>query len=153
VLSEAARVLRPGGVLLYDTVNRTGLSRLIYLGALQSWRWTRVMPRDRYSWDRMRSPDKLAVGLNEHGLRNDDVTPFMPANPLRLLRALLRARRGPIADKELARLASLHIAPAGKRPDVTYLGFATKQVSKPVFEARGPHVARHPVRPAADAKE
>jgi 2-polyprenyl-6-hydroxyphenyl methylase / 3-demethylubiquinone-9 3-methyltransferase len=125
VLSEAARVLRPGGALLYDTVNRTRLSRLIYLGALQSWRLTRVMPRDRYAWERFRPPDELAATMTKHGLSNRDVTAFLPASPPRLLRALLRARRGDIEDGELARLAGMHIA-EGKRPEVTYLGFAIK---------------------------
>jgi 2-polyprenyl-6-hydroxyphenyl methylase / 3-demethylubiquinone-9 3-methyltransferase len=125
VLSEAARVLRPGGALIYDTVNRTRLSRLIYLGALQSWRWTRVMPRDRYAWERLRPPDELAAAMDEHGLRNRDVSALMPASPPRLLRALLRARRGNIEDAELARLAGMHVAD-GKSPEVTYLGLATK---------------------------
>jgi 2-polyprenyl-6-hydroxyphenyl methylase / 3-demethylubiquinone-9 3-methyltransferase len=125
VLSEAARVLRSEGALLYDTVNRTRLSRLIYLGALQSWRWTRVMPHDRYAWERLRPPDELAAAMTKHGLCNRDVSALMPASPPRLLRALLRARRGDIDDDELARLAGMHVAD-GKRPEVTYLGFAIK---------------------------
>lgn len=127
VLAEAARVLGGRGALLYDTVNRTKLSRMIYLGALQSWRWTRVMPRHRYAWDRLRPPDELAATMAGHGLHNQHVQGFLPASPLRLVRATLRARRGGIGDAELARLAGMHLAPSGKRPDVTYLGFATKQ--------------------------
>lgn len=127
VLAEAARVLRRQGALLYDTVNRTALSRLIYLGAIQSWRWTRIMPPGRYAWDRLRPPDELAATMARHGLRNQDVTGFLPASPWRLLRGMLRARRGGIGDAELARLAGMHLAAAGKRPDVTYLGFGVKQ--------------------------
>jgi 2-polyprenyl-6-hydroxyphenyl methylase/3-demethylubiquinone-9 3-methyltransferase len=126
VLSEAARVLRPRGALLYDTVNRTAISGLIYLGALQSWRWTRMMPRNRYAWERLRPPDELAATMSKQGLRNQDVSALMPASPLRLLRAMLRARRGGIEGAELARLAGMHVAPRGKRPEVTYLGFATE---------------------------
>jgi 2-polyprenyl-6-hydroxyphenyl methylase / 3-demethylubiquinone-9 3-methyltransferase len=126
VLAEAARVLRPGGALLYDTVARTTLSRLIYIGALQSWRWSRFMPRNRYAWDRLLPPEELAAELADYGMRNRDVTAFLPANPLRLLRAILRARRGDISDPELARLAGMHLAPPGTRPEVTYLGFAIK---------------------------
>jgi 2-polyprenyl-6-hydroxyphenyl methylase / 3-demethylubiquinone-9 3-methyltransferase len=126
-LAEAARVLRQRGSLLYDTVSRTLLSRLVYLGALQSWPWTRCMPRHRYAWDRLRPPGELVAMMAEHGLRSEDVTGFLPASPLRLLRAILRARRGDIDDVELARLAGMHLAPAGKPPDVTYLGFGIKQ--------------------------
>ncbi len=127
VLAEAARVLRDGGALLYDTVNRTRLSRLFYLGALQSWRWTRIMPRGRYAWDRLRPPEELAAALAEHGLHNEDVRGFLPASPLRLVRATLRARRGDIDDEELAQLAGMHLYPAGKGGPVTYVGFAVKQ--------------------------
>jgi 2-polyprenyl-6-hydroxyphenyl methylase / 3-demethylubiquinone-9 3-methyltransferase len=56
ILAEAARVLRRRGALLYDTVSRTLLSRLVYLGALQSWPWTRCVPRHRHAWDRLRPP-------------------------------------------------------------------------------------------------
>jgi 2-polyprenyl-6-hydroxyphenyl methylase / 3-demethylubiquinone-9 3-methyltransferase len=131
VVAEAARVLRHQGVFVYDTVNRTALSRLIYLGALQSWPGTRVMPRHRYAWDRLRPPAELAATLGRHGLRNQDVRGFLPASPQRLVRATLRARRGGIGDPELADLAGMHLAPEGKRPPVTYLGFAVKERSTP----------------------
>jgi 2-polyprenyl-6-hydroxyphenyl methylase / 3-demethylubiquinone-9 3-methyltransferase len=131
VVAEAARVLRDQGAFLYDTVNRTALSRLIYLGALQSWPGTRVMPRHRYAWDRLRPPAELAATLADNGLRNQDVRGFLPASPLRLVRAMLRARRGAIDDAELADLAGMHLAPEGKQPPVTYLGFAVKGRSTP----------------------
>jgi 2-polyprenyl-6-hydroxyphenyl methylase/3-demethylubiquinone-9 3-methyltransferase len=102
------------------------LSKLIYLGALQSWRWTRIMPRGRYAPDRLRSPDELATALSNHRLRNQNVSALLPASPLRLLRSLLRAKRGDIEDAELARLAGMH-ADRGKPPKVTYFGFATKE--------------------------
>jgi 2-polyprenyl-6-hydroxyphenyl methylase/3-demethylubiquinone-9 3-methyltransferase len=127
VLAEAARALRRGGALLYDTVARTPLSRLIYLGALQAWPWTRIMPRHRYAWDRLRPPEALGAALAAHGLRQDEVRGFRPASPFRLLRALLLARRGGIDDAALAQLAGMHLAPAGERPEVTYVGFGTKQ--------------------------
>jgi 2-polyprenyl-6-hydroxyphenyl methylase/3-demethylubiquinone-9 3-methyltransferase len=127
VLAEAARVLRRAGALLYDTVTRTPLSRIIYLGAIQSWPWTRFMPRHRYAWDRLRSPAEVAAAMARHGLRSHDVRGCLPANLLRLLRAMLRARRGTIDDEALARLAGMHLAPAGRHPDVTYLGYGIKE--------------------------
>lgn len=36
LLREAARILKPGGLLLYDTVNRTWLARLVVAGLLES---------------------------------------------------------------------------------------------------------------------
>jgi 2-polyprenyl-6-hydroxyphenyl methylase/3-demethylubiquinone-9 3-methyltransferase len=128
VLREAARVLRRGGVLLYDTVNRTALSRLIYLGALQSWRWTRIVPKDCYAPDRLRPPAELAATMSAYGLHNRDVSALLPASPTRLLRAVRRARRGDIDDAELARLAGMHVVAGSEHAEakVTYLGFAIK---------------------------
>jgi 2-polyprenyl-6-hydroxyphenyl methylase / 3-demethylubiquinone-9 3-methyltransferase len=126
VLREAARVLRRGGVLLYDTVNRTALSRLIYLGALQSWRWTRIVPRNCYAPDRLRPPAELAATMSAFGLHNRDVSALLPASPIRLLRSVRRARRGDIDDAELARLAGMHVVPGSEHARVTYLGFAIK---------------------------
>jgi 2-polyprenyl-6-hydroxyphenyl methylase/3-demethylubiquinone-9 3-methyltransferase len=83
------------------------------------------MPHGRYTWERMRTPDELAQAMAAHDLRSDDITSFLPASPLRFARALLLARRGRISDEDLARLSGMRFAPAGKHPDVTYLGFAT----------------------------
>jgi 2-polyprenyl-6-hydroxyphenyl methylase / 3-demethylubiquinone-9 3-methyltransferase len=95
LVREAARVLRPRGVLLYDTVNRTALSKLIYLGALQSWRWTRIMPRVRYAPDRLRPPDELATAMSNHGLTRARACTARILT--RLAYALARARAVPIA--------------------------------------------------------
>lgn len=127
VLAEAARVLGAGAALLYDTVNRTLLSRIIYLGLLQSWPWTRVMPRHQYAGDRLRPPRDLAATLADHGMRNQYVRGFLPASPRRLLQATLQARRGEIGDAEAAELAGMHLAPEGKVGPVTYVGYAVKQ--------------------------
>lgn len=127
VLAEAARVLRPGGVFVYDTVAPTPLSRVLYLGALQAWVLTRIAPRGRYAWERFRDPDELVGELARHGLRNSDIRGFQPANPLRLFRAVRRARRGQVDDGQLAALAGMRLATAGKRPAVTYLGYAVRE--------------------------
>ena len=126
VVAEAARVVRDGGTVLYDTVNRTPLSRLLYLGVMQSWPGTRIFPRGRYAKDRLRPPADVAAALGRHGLRNDDVRGFLPGSPLRLVKAMHRARKGTIGDDELAELSGMHLGPEGKAGPVTYLGFATK---------------------------
>lgn len=126
VVGEAARVVRDGGTVLYDTVNRTPLSRLLYLGVMQSWPGTRIFPRGRYAKDRLRPPAEVAATLGRYGLRNDDARGFLPGSPLRLFKAMRRARKGTIGDDELAELSGMHLGPDGKAGPVTYLGFATK---------------------------
>ena len=42
VIAETARVLKPGGIYLFDTINRTLLSKLIAIKLIQDWKWSRV---------------------------------------------------------------------------------------------------------------
>jgi 2-polyprenyl-6-hydroxyphenyl methylase/3-demethylubiquinone-9 3-methyltransferase len=51
-VAEAARVLKPGGVYLYDTINRTFLSKLIYIKLFQEWGWTSWMPPNLHTWEK-----------------------------------------------------------------------------------------------------
>ncbi|MEU9043643.1 MULTISPECIES: methyltransferase domain-containing protein [unclassified Kitasatospora] len=125
VLGEAARVLAPGATLVYDTVSRTALARLVYLGAFQAIPMTRIMPPGRYRADRLRTPAEVAAALARHGLRNQDVREFKPRNPLNLVRAVLARRGGRITDEEIPPLVDFVLSPAA-RPQVTYLGRAVK---------------------------
>ncbi|MGW2326040.1 methyltransferase domain-containing protein [Streptomyces sp. NPDC001700] len=126
VLAEAARLLRPGGVLVYDTVNRTPLSRLVYLGAFQRLPLTRIMPPGRYSAARLRTPADMAAALDRHGLRNEDICDFRPRDPRGLIKATVARRRGRITDERIPPLAGFVLAPDA-RPRVTYLGYAVKR--------------------------
>jgi len=134
VIEQAARVLKPDGLLIYDTVNRTPLSRLVYLGAFQALPWTRIMPPGRYAAARLRTPAELAEAFRRHGLRNENICDFKPKNPISLVKATVARRRGQIADEDIPSIVDFVLAPHG-RPVVTYLGYArpglTGDVRKP----------------------
>ncbi|RFU40224.1 methyltransferase domain-containing protein [Actinomadura logoneensis] len=123
VVEQAARLLRPDGVLFYDTVNRTPVSRLIYLGAFQALPQTRIMPRGRYTAARLRTPQEVAAAFAAHGLQNEDVCSFKPANVLDLVRAVVARRKGRIDDEAIPAMTGFVLEPNGK-PIVTYLGHA-----------------------------
>ncbi|MEU4420913.1 methyltransferase domain-containing protein [Actinoplanes sp. NPDC024001] len=125
VIREAARVLRPGGTLVYDTVNRTAPGRAVYLGAFQGFRFTRIMPPGRYAAARLRPPAEVARVLAAHGLHSEDVCGFRPASVVRLVTAVLRRRRGRLTDDEVGPLTGFVLDPKGP-PLVTYLGWAAK---------------------------
>jgi 2-polyprenyl-6-hydroxyphenyl methylase / 3-demethylubiquinone-9 3-methyltransferase len=125
VIEHAARLLRPDGVLFYDTVNRTMLSRLIYLAAFQAIPVTRIMPRHRYSAARLRPPAELGALLAAHGLRNEQVCAFKPKDPRNLIKATIARRQGKITDDQLPPLVDMVLEPDGA-PVVTYLGYARK---------------------------
>jgi 2-polyprenyl-6-hydroxyphenyl methylase / 3-demethylubiquinone-9 3-methyltransferase len=125
VIGEAARLLKSGGVLFYDTVNRTLPSRLIYLGAFQALPMTRIMPPGRYAADRLRTPAELAAVLDRHRLRNEDTCSFKPKDVRNLITATLARRRGQISDEQIPAIVDFVLAP-DSRPVVTYLGYARK---------------------------
>jgi 2-polyprenyl-6-hydroxyphenyl methylase/3-demethylubiquinone-9 3-methyltransferase len=125
VIEEAARVLKPGGVLVYDTVNRTIVSRLIYLGAFQALPITRIMPPGRYAAARLRTPAELTAMLDRRGLRNQDICGFKPKDPRSLIKATLARRRGQITDEQIPPIVGFILAPHSS-PVVTYLGYARK---------------------------
>lgn len=87
-VAEIARVLRPGGVFCYDTVNRTWRSWLAVIKAMQDWRFFTCMPGRVHDWAAFIRPTELVAVLTRHGLVNRGLVGFAPAGgPLGLLRA------------------------------------------------------------------
>jgi 2-polyprenyl-6-hydroxyphenyl methylase/3-demethylubiquinone-9 3-methyltransferase len=112
-------------VLVYDTVTRTPVSRLIYLGAFQSFPPTRIMPPGRYSAERLRRPQEMAAALARAGLTSEEVCGFAPRSVRALVSAVLARRRGRISDDRIPGVVGFELTPA-HAPVVTYLGFARR---------------------------
>jgi 2-polyprenyl-6-hydroxyphenyl methylase/3-demethylubiquinone-9 3-methyltransferase len=125
VIAHAARVLRPAGVLVYDTVARTAISRLIYLGAFQAIPLTRIMPPHRYQAERLRPPAEVAAALAAAGLTSEDVCGFRPVSIAALVRGVLARKSGRLRDEDLPAAVDFVLDP-DHEPVVTYLGTALK---------------------------
>lgn len=125
VVEQAARALAPDGVLVYDTVNRTPVSRLVYLVAFQRLPMTRVVPAGRYAARRLRTPAEVAALLARHGLADGGVCDFAPRGVRSLVTGIRARRSGRIGDDEIEAVAGFALAPE-RRPLVTYLGHARK---------------------------
>jgi 2-polyprenyl-6-hydroxyphenyl methylase / 3-demethylubiquinone-9 3-methyltransferase len=124
VISETARVLRPGGLYLFDTINRTLASKLLAIKVMQQWPLTRLTDVALHDWDMFITPAELAGTLERHGLALGGVTGLGPrARPLAALRGLVSARRGRITYGELSR--RLDVGPV-RTTAVSYMGFATR---------------------------
>lgn len=124
VIAETARVLKPGGTYLFDTINRTPQSRLIMINLLQEWRWTAMMPPRLHDWRMFIRPAELRQALEQHGLVPGGLTGLKPrANPLRVVRALRRLKRG-----LLTYAAAIREMDVGESSDtsVSYIGYARK---------------------------
>jgi 2-polyprenyl-6-hydroxyphenyl methylase/3-demethylubiquinone-9 3-methyltransferase len=121
-IAEAARVLRPGGLYLYDTINRTRRSRLVVIKILQEWDATRCMEPGLHDWKMFIKPAELEQALRRHGLEPRDMVGLASAaNPLALLRDLRRRRRSQITYAELGRRMKIR-----ESPDLSgsYAGYA-----------------------------
>lgn len=76
-ISEAARVLRPGGRFIFDTMNRTLLCLLavIWIGERL---WPGGPPRGSHQWDKLIRPSELKKLLSSNGIQTIEVRGFMP---------------------------------------------------------------------------
>lgn len=108
---EMARVLKPGGVLAFDTINRTFLSWVIVIGVMEVL--VRRIPRRTHDRRLFVKPSELADALRDVGLTLVETRGLSPeGNPLV---NLFRVTRG----------FGLRFAVTGDQ-SVSYLGYATK---------------------------
>ena len=124
VISEIARVLEPGGAFIYDTFNRTWLSRLAAIKVSQEWaRWA-FMPARLHVWDMFIKPGEMRSLLRRSGLAWRQHRGLMPDVPmLRLLGYLRKRAKGEWTYRDLAERTRLVESPV---TSVMYMGYAVK---------------------------
>lgn len=107
-VAEAARVLRSGGLYLYDTINRTRRSKLLFIKLFQEWKTTAFMEPNLHDHAMFIRPQDMEDHLRAAGLNPGPIVGLAPAIPLPRAIALLRARaKGQITYGDLGR--GLHI--------------------------------------------
>ena len=122
VIAEVSRVLIPGGLFLFDTINRTPKSRVTFILGLQEWSLTKLFPRDTHVWEMFITPDELAETLEAKGMRVVGMRGgVIGKDPLATLLEVLRHKRGEISVAELGRRLELKLDPD---MDLNYLGYA-----------------------------
>jgi 2-polyprenyl-6-hydroxyphenyl methylase / 3-demethylubiquinone-9 3-methyltransferase len=124
VLRETARILKPGGIYLYDTINRTPLSRLIVIKLSQDWGPTAWAPRHMHHYSQFITPAELHALLEASGLSDRGHTGITPsASPPRIVRLLRQARTGKISYAEFGRRIEFVLTNDTR---ISYLGHAIK---------------------------
>ena len=68
VIAEISRVLKPGGVFIYDTLNRTLISKLVAIKIWQEWKRWAFMPPNLHVWEMFIKPAEIKELLLKNGL-------------------------------------------------------------------------------------
>jgi len=124
VIVEIARVLAPGGVFFYDTINRTLLSKLLAIKLLQEWKLTRVAPPNVHDWSQFIKPAELEALITRHGLERQEIVGLMPEfRPIAVIYAMWLYKRGVISVGELGRRLTYRVS---GNLSVSYAGYALK---------------------------
>jgi 2-polyprenyl-6-hydroxyphenyl methylase / 3-demethylubiquinone-9 3-methyltransferase len=123
VVSETARVLKPGGLYLFDTVNRTLQSKLM-VKMSQDWPLTRTVDAELHDWQMFIKPAELELTLQRHRLHLGEIVGLGPrASKLTVLRSFIGANRGRITYGECSRRVDFGRL---KSTAASYMGYATK---------------------------
>ena len=124
VIAEIARVLRTGGVLFFDTINRTFASKLRSIKIAQEWKWTRFAPPDTHVWEMFITPEELDASLKRHGLRSGPIVGTAEkGNPIEALRLIRRYSQRKITAAEFGRGIGMTEGPVTSG---SYMGHAIK---------------------------
>lgn len=124
VIAESARVLRRGGVLFFDTINRTFASKLRSIKIAQEWKWTRFAPADTHVWEMFITPEELMTSLERHGLQGGPIVGTAEkGNPIEALRLTRQYSKGRITSAEFGRRIDMTEGPVLSG---SYMGHAIK---------------------------
>jgi 2-polyprenyl-6-hydroxyphenyl methylase / 3-demethylubiquinone-9 3-methyltransferase len=126
VIAEIARVLRPGGLFFYDTINRTFVSRIAMIKVMQEWPSTAFAAPNSHVWEKFIKPAELVSIFGRHGLEQREMRGIMPRR--NLFGTLLDFRRrvqGKITFKELGRRLNFQ---ESEHLEGSYMGYATRRV-------------------------
>jgi 2-polyprenyl-6-hydroxyphenyl methylase / 3-demethylubiquinone-9 3-methyltransferase len=124
VLGELARVLRPGGLCFYDTVNRTFASKLTVIKIGQEWRGTAFNEANTHVWSMFIKPKEMVMMMAQKGLISRGLRGISPGvNPISMLLNLRRRVKGKIDYRELARRIQLH---ESDNTSIAYMGYAIR---------------------------
>ena len=122
---EVARVLKPGGMFCYDTINRTEESRKANIFAAQDFALTSFFPPNTHVWDKFITPEELLALFEKVGFENHDMTGLNSGLPdLQVAGLLIRRKLGLLSFAELGRRLKFQ---TGGGLQASYLGWAVKK--------------------------
>ncbi len=124
VIGEIYRVTKPGGIFLFDTLNRTFISKLVAIKIWQEWKSTAFMPPRLHEWRMFIRPEELKGLLVQAGFEFKEFRGTSPDVSIAKMISLLRKRaNAEIGYKELGQRFRLV---ESKDLKILYMGYAVK---------------------------
>lgn len=124
VLDEICRVLRPGGILFFETVNRTLLSFFVVIFLLQEWKITQIIPRNIHCWESFIKPEELVAALSVRNLEVRNIQGIFPGwNFIYYMLSIRRLVKKKIGFEHLCRLFKCH---ESFYKGLCFIGYAVK---------------------------
>ena len=128
MIGEIARVLRPGGLMFYDTINRTVVSKIGMIKVMQDWRYTAIMEPDSHVWDKFIKPQELTVLFERYGLVTREMRGIAPrCGALATLWGFFQHARGKLTIRELGRRLDIR---ESEHLESSYMGYAMKRIAQ-----------------------
>ncbi len=125
VTQELLRVVKPGGVVFFDTINRTAKSYLANIFIAQQFPLTSFFDADVHVWHQFITPEELTGYLQKSGLQVKDLNGLTSALPDVLVAILLVLRKfGFLNQAELGRKLKFRV---GGGLSTNYIGWGVKK--------------------------
>jgi 2-polyprenyl-6-hydroxyphenyl methylase / 3-demethylubiquinone-9 3-methyltransferase len=124
VISEISRVLKPGGIFIYDTINRTFFSFLIAIKLLQHWERWALLPANLHVWNKFIRPAELKELLFQNNLvmkENKGIVPDI--SPFKIIHLLYQRKLGKLPNSVFGTKFFLI---ESRFLGVSYMGYAIK---------------------------
>jgi 2-polyprenyl-6-hydroxyphenyl methylase / 3-demethylubiquinone-9 3-methyltransferase len=125
-IAEIARVLEPGGVFLYDTVNRSRRSKLLMIKLAQDWSATAWAEPALHDFEMFIRPEELEAHVRRVGLEVRDRVGFAAANPAAALKAMWDRAHGKITYAQMGERLRIR---ESRDTSSSYGGYALKPAS------------------------
>jgi 2-polyprenyl-6-hydroxyphenyl methylase / 3-demethylubiquinone-9 3-methyltransferase len=125
VISEISRVLKPGGIFIYDTINRNLISNLVTIKILQKWKRWAILPSDLHVYNMFIRPNELKSLLRHNNIEWIDHRGIKPdILPYRILAYLHQRAKGTLSYEDFSKKFRLT---EGNSLCVSYMGCAIKR--------------------------
>ena len=126
VISEISRVLKNQGIFIYDTFNRTQLSKISIIYILQEWKRWAIMPPNLHVWEMFIRPDEIRSLLEDNHLECKEHRGIKPGiSYIKMLHYLHKRAIGELTYEEFGKK---FLMVESRSTKTMYMGYAIKSI-------------------------